>query len=69
MKNENVITLEKPEENEDVLTRMLRQGAKDLLANAVQAELTVGFHDHGTPVSQKHSPPGFPARVMLFSLR
>ena len=40
MKNDNVITLEKPEENEDVLTRMLRQGAKDLLANAVQAELT-----------------------------
>ena len=40
MKNDNVITLEKPEENEDILTRMLRQGAKDLLANAVQAELT-----------------------------
>ena len=31
--------------------------------------IDVGFHDHGTPVSQKHSPPGFPARVMLFSLR
>ena len=37
-----------------------------VLSRTVQ---TVGFHDHGTPVSQKHSPPGFPSRVMLFSLR
>ena len=40
IKNDNVIALEKPAENEDVLTRMLRHGARDLLAKAVQAELT-----------------------------
>ena len=40
MKNDNVIALEKPAENEDVLTSMLRRGARDLLTKAVQAELT-----------------------------
>ena len=40
MKNDNVIPLEKPVENEDLLTAMLRQGAKDLISQAVQAELT-----------------------------
>jgi len=40
MKNDNVIPLEKPVENEDLLTTMLRQGAKDLIGRAVQAELT-----------------------------
>jgi len=35
-----VIPLEKPVENEDLLTAMLRQGAKDLISRAVQAELT-----------------------------
>lgn len=39
MKNDNVISLEKPVENEDILTGMLRQGAKDLITKAVQAEL------------------------------
>ena len=37
MKNDNVIPLEKPVENEDLLTAMLRQGAKDLISRAVQA--------------------------------
>ncbi len=40
MKNDNVIPLEKPVKNEDLLTVMLRQGAKDLISRAVQAELT-----------------------------
>ena len=40
MKNDNVISLEKPVENEDLLTGMLRQGARELIATAVQAELT-----------------------------
>ena len=40
MKNDNVIPLEKPVENEDLLTAMLGQGAKDLISRAVQAELT-----------------------------
>ena len=37
MKNDNVISLERPEENEDILTRMLRQGARDLISKAVIA--------------------------------
>ncbi len=40
MKNDNVISLETPAENEDLLTNMLRQGAQALLTKAVQAELT-----------------------------
>ena len=40
MKNDNVITLEKPVENEDALTYMLRRGARDLLTKAVQSELS-----------------------------
>jgi putative transposase len=40
MKNDNVIPLGKPANNEDLLTAMLRQGAKDLINRAVQAELT-----------------------------
>jgi|TARA_B100002003_G_C14118231_1_gene537800 transposase-like protein len=42
MKNHNVISLEKPVEDEDFLTTLLRQGAKDLISKAVQAELA-GF--------------------------
>ena len=40
MKNDNVIPLEKPVENKDLLAAMLRQGAKDLISRAVQAEWT-----------------------------
>jgi hypothetical protein len=40
IKNDNVISLEKPVENEDLLTGMLRQGARELITKAVQAELT-----------------------------
>ena len=40
MKNDNVIPLETPAKNEDLLTHMLRQGARELLTKAVQAELT-----------------------------
>ncbi len=39
MKNDNVISLERPEENEDILTGMLRTGARELISKAVQAEL------------------------------
>ncbi len=39
MKNDNVISLERPEENEDILTGLLRQGARELISKAVQAEL------------------------------
>ncbi len=40
MKNDNVISLETPAKDEDLLTNMLRQGAQELLTKAVQAELT-----------------------------
>ena len=40
MKKDNVISLEKPAENPDILTEMLQAGAKELLTKAVQAELT-----------------------------
>lgn len=39
MKKDNVISLEKPAENPDILTEMLKAGATELLVNAVQAEL------------------------------
>ncbi len=41
MKNDNVISLETPAENEDLLTGMLREGARELISKAVQAELDV----------------------------
>jgi putative transposase len=41
MKDDNVISLEKPVENEDSLAGMLRQGAQELIRKAVQAELDV----------------------------
>ena len=40
MKKDNVISLEKPAENRDILTEILQAGAKELLTKAVQAELT-----------------------------
>jgi len=39
MKKDNVISLEKPAENRDILTEVLQAGAKELLTKAVQAEL------------------------------
>ena len=40
MKKDNVISLEKPEENPDLLTGLLRPGARELITQAVHAELT-----------------------------
>jgi len=40
MKKDNVISLEKPEENPDLLTGLLRSGARELITQAVHAELT-----------------------------
>lgn len=39
MKKDNVISLEKPAKDADILTSMLRGGARELLTKAVQAEL------------------------------
>ena len=40
MKKDNVISLEKPEGNPDLLTGLLRAGARELITQAVHAELT-----------------------------
>ena len=40
MKKDNVISLEKPEETPDLLTGLLRSGARELITQAVHAELT-----------------------------
>jgi len=39
MKKDNVISLKKPAEDPDILTKMLQAGAKELLTKAVQVEL------------------------------
>ena len=39
MKKDNVVSLKKPGENSDTLTELLRDGARTLLFEAVQAEL------------------------------
>jgi len=49
-KNDNVISLEKPEENEDILTGMLKQGARELISKAVQAELGYFLDQYGDVV-------------------
>ena len=40
MKKDNVISLEKPAENRDILTEILQAGATELLTKAVQAEVS-----------------------------
>jgi transposase-like protein len=40
MSKDNVISLENPEGNTDALTSLLRSGARELIRNAVQSELT-----------------------------
>ena len=57
MKNDNVISLEKPAENADLLTEMLRDGARELLARAVQAELSefLAQSEHLTDVRDRQS--------------
>jgi len=39
MKQDNVVAFETPQENEDPLTELLRNGAKRLIEQAVEAEL------------------------------
>jgi putative transposase len=40
MKKSNVIDLSSREENADLLTDLIRQGARKLIAQAIEAELT-----------------------------
>ena len=40
MSKDNVISLENPAENKDLLSSLLRSGARELITKAVQTELT-----------------------------
>jgi putative transposase len=46
MSNDNVVTLERPGEFTDPLTELLRSGAKDLIAQAVESELNSLLERH-----------------------
>ena len=46
MKKNNVISLENPEENSDLLTGLLRSGARELITQAVQVELAEFLSRH-----------------------
>ena len=49
MQKDNVITLKKPETNSDILTEVLRNGARQLLAKAVEAEVKEFLDQHNDP--------------------
>jgi len=46
MKDDNVVALAKPAEADDPLTELLRQGARHLIQQAVEAELSVLLNQH-----------------------
>lgn len=52
MQKDNVITLKKPETNSDILTEVLRNGARQLLAKAVEAEVKEFLDQHNDPDSK-----------------
>lgn len=47
MKNDTVVSLKKPAEESDPLSSLLREGARALLHNAVEAELATYLAEHG----------------------
>ena len=49
MQKDNVIALKKPDTNEDLLTEVLRQGARQLLASAIEAEVKEFLEQHNHP--------------------
>lgn len=49
MQKDNVITLKKPETNSDILTEVLRNGACQLLAKAVEAEVKEFLEQYNDP--------------------
>jgi len=46
MQKDNVITLKKPETNNDLLTEVIRNGARQLLAAAIEAEVKEFLDQH-----------------------
>ena len=46
MQKDNVIRLKKPETNSDILTEVLRNGARQLLAKAIEAEVKEFLDQH-----------------------
>ena len=57
MSNDNVISLKQPEENcTDLLTELLRNGAKELIIQAVSAELDELLSHHASlEIDGKHA--------------
>lgn len=49
MQKDNVICLKKPDTNNDLLTEVLRQGARQLLATAIEAEVKEFLEQHNHP--------------------
>ena len=46
MQKDNVIALKKPDTNGDLLTEVLHQGARQLLASAIEAEVKEFLGQH-----------------------
>jgi putative transposase len=53
MTHSNVITLDKPEQN-DLLQEVLREGARKMLAAAIKAEVAAFIAQHGALKTDKH---------------
>lgn len=66
MSKDKVISLDNPEGNTDVLTSLLRSGARDLIANAVQAELAEFLSQYKGMADSEGRPLGG-ATVILFA--
>lgn len=56
MSKDNVIALEKPAEKIDLLTDLLRSGARDLIMQAVQSELTEFLSQHQAMIDDQGRP-------------
>lgn len=56
MRNDKIISLEKPEENADLLTGLLKTGARELITQAVQAELASFLSQHQEKTDEQGRP-------------
>lgn len=56
MKKDKIISLEKPEENADLLTGLLKTGARELITQAVQAELAPFLSQHQEKTDEQGRP-------------
>ena len=68
MSNDNVVQLIQPGTFEDQLTEVLRRGARDLLAQAVEAEVAEFLARHAT-LKTEDGRPASPATAICLSAR